>query len=289
MFRRSHFLASSLLTFGLLGCSGPTDSGKPQEDTRRVDTPKQKSAEPHLARAAEGEHGHKPAAHGGIVVPIGSDSYHAEAVFEKGGIIHLYTLGRDEATILEVDAQPLNAFVKVEGSADSQSIVFRPEPQPDDQKGKTSLFLAHLPRELAGQKLEVTIPSIRIGGERFRVGFKSVPDKDDTHGMPAKREDEEERKLFLIPGGKYTEADIKANGGVTATVKFKGIKPEHDVKPKEGDLLCPISMTKANPKFTWVVGGKPYQFCCPPCVEEFVSLAKHHPEQIKEPEDYRKK
>lgn len=289
MLRCLYFATPLFAAAILVSCSGSSDSAKAPEKGAVDQSPKHKPTDPNLTKQGDGEHGHKPAAHGGIVVPIGSDSYHAEAVFEKGGIVHLYTLGKDESTILEVDARPLNAFVKIEGSADSQSIVFRPEPQQDDQSGKTSLFLAHLPRELWGQNLEVTIPSIRIGGERFRVGFKSVPEKGDSHGMPAKREDEEERKLFLTPKGKYTEADIKANGTVTASQKFKGIKPEHDVKPKEGDLLCPISLTKANPKFTWVIGGKPYQFCCPPCVEEFVSLAKEDPDQIKDPEEYRKK
>jgi multiple sugar transport system substrate-binding protein len=39
-------------------------------------------------------------------------------------------------------------------------------------------------------------------------------------------------------------------------------------------VICPISKTKAAPKFSWVVGGKTYQFCCPPCVDEFVQTAK---------------
>jgi YHS domain-containing protein len=268
---------AGLLLLALVGCSGSSDSGKPAEKTS---TPTKKTD--HTNHPTDGEHGHKSAQHGGILVRIGSDSYHAEAVFEKGGIIRLYTLGKEVSKILEVDAQPLNAFVKIEGAAESQSIIFRPEPQADDAKEKTSLFVVHLPREFWGQSLEVTIPSMRIGGERFRLGFKSIPDKTDRQEMPAKLADEEERKLFLTPGGKYTEADIAANGKTTASVTFKGIKPEHDVKPKVGDLLCPISMTKANPKFSWVVGGQTYQFCCPPCVET-------QPEQIKEAEAYRKK
>ena len=233
MFRKAFipFTGFALTALVFTGCSDSSDSSpSPEKRTSSAKSDSQ-SGESGPSKRAEGEHGHRPSTHGWIVVPIGSDSYHAEAVFEKGGIVRLYTLGKDESTILEVDAQPLNGFVKVEGSADSQSIIFRPEPQPDDQKGKTSLFLAHLPRELSGQKLDVTIPSIRIGGERFRVGFKSVPAQDPSHAMPAKREDEEERKVFLTPGGKYTEADIKANGNVTASQKFKGIKPQHDVQP----------------------------------------------------------
>ena len=76
---------------------------------------------------------------------------------------------------------------------------------------------------------------------------------------------------------------------MTASQKFRGIAPSHDLKPKSGDKICPITLTKANPKFTWVVGGKPYEFCCPPCVEEFVKQAKEQPEEIKDPGDFIKK
>ena len=154
----------------------------------------------------------------------------------------------------------------------------------------TSQFLGHLPKELVGKKLEVTIPVIRVANDRFRIAFKSVPDAGaDDHGMPAKVADDAERKLYLTPGGKYTEADVKANGNVTASQKFKGFKAEHDLKPKAGDKICPVTLTKANPKCFWVIGGKTYEFCCPPCVDEFVGLAKEKPDEIKDPGEYRKK
>lgn len=237
---------------------------------------------------AESEHAHKPGDHGGIIVEIGRDNYHAEAVFEKGGVLRLYTLGKDEAKIQEVESQTLTGYVKVEGDSESTSFVFRPVPQPGDAEGKTSQFVAKLPKEFAGKSLEVTIPSIRIGGDRFRFGFKSVSASHDE-GMLDKVSGEEERKLYLMPGGKYTEADIQANGNMTASQKFKGVMSSHDMKPKPGDKICPITTTKANPKFTWVVGGKAYEFCCPPCVDEFVKTAKEHPEEIKEPGSYVKK
>ena len=73
---------------------------------------------------------------------------------------------------------------------------------------------------------------------------------------------------------------------VTASEKFKGVMASHDLTPRPGDAICPITLTKANPKFTWVVGGKTYAFCCPPCIDEFVQTAKERPDQIKEPGDY---
>jgi hypothetical protein len=236
----------------------------------------------------EGEHGHKPGTHGGIIVEIGRDNYHAEAIFEKGGTLRLYTLGKDEAKIQEVESQILTAYVKPEGGTEAVPFELRPAAQPGDAEGQTSQFVGKLPTELAGQKVEVTIPSLRIGGERFRLGFASVSESHDE-GMPAKVAAEEERKLYLVPGGKYTEADIKANGNVTASEKFKGLKAQHDLRPKPGEKICPVTLTKANPKFTWVVAGKAYEFCCPPCVDEFVKTAKESPDEIKEPEAYVKK
>jgi YHS domain-containing protein len=203
-------------------------------------------------------------------------------------VLRLFTLGANEATVLEVEAQPLTGYVKAEGGTESDSFVLAPKPQPGDKTGMTSLFVGHLPKEVAGKKVEVTIPSIRIGNERFRIAFKSVPDAGE-HAMPAKVADDDERKLYLTPGGIYTAADIQANGNATASQKFKGLKAEHDLKPKPGDQICPVTLTKANPKFTWVIGGKSYQFCCPPCVDEFVALAKEKPADVQPPEFYRQK
>jgi hypothetical protein len=241
-------------------------------------------------KAADGEHGHKPSQHGGIIVSIGSDSYHAEAVFEKGGVLRLYMLGKDESKVLEVEAQPLTAHVKAEGDAEAESLPLLPDPTKEDAQGKTSRFVARLPAALAGKKLEVTVPSIRIAGERFRLAFKSAAEKDAGHdAMPAGVSGDDEKKLYLTPGGRYTADDIKANGGKPASEKFKGVRAVHDMKPKPGDKVCPITMTKANPKFGWVVGGKTYEFCCPPCIDEFLQQAKDKPDEIQEPEFYVKK
>ena len=48
-------------------------------------------------------------------------------------------------------------------------------------------------------------------------------------------------------------------------------------------------MTKANAKFTWVVDGKAYEFCCVPCIDEFVQAAKDNPGALKDPSEYVKK
>lgn len=282
------FLAALVL---LAGCGEPAVSKKAAAE--KEVTPPAKQA---VKAAADEDHAHKPTAHGGSLISIGSDSYHAEAVFEKGGALRLYTLGKDEAKILEVEAQPLLAFVKIEGLAESEQFTLAPQPQTGDKQGMTSQFVGALPKAAAGKKFEVVIPLLRVGSERFRLSFPSTTvlvDHGAAHGAdhnpPAKVVDDSEKKLYLTPGGKYTLADIKANGQVTASQKFQGLKAEHDSKPKPGDKICPISLTKANAQFSWVIDGKTYEFCCPPCVDEFVQLAKEKPDEIKPPEYYRQK
>ncbi|MBC8142465.1 MAG: hypothetical protein H7Y38_13605 [Armatimonadetes bacterium] len=95
-----------------------------------------------------------------------------------------------------------------------------------------------------------------------------------------------DKALFLTPGGMYTKADIAANGNASAYRKYAGVVPNHEAKVNTGDAVCPISETKPNPKLIWVVGGKTYTFCCPPCIAEFVQKAKSDPATIQPPEKY---
>lgn len=240
---------------------------------------------PSSATSSEGEHGHQPGAHGGIIVSIGLDSYHTEAIVEKSGRLRLLMLGKDESRIQEVDVQTLTAYVKAAGDAAAAPIELSAIPQEGDAAGKTSQFVGQLPDGMAAGELEVTIPMLRIAGERFRVGFTTATPAH-AEGMPDGLPPAAEQALYLTPAGRYTANDIAANGKVTAAQKFRGLMASHDMKPKVGDRICPITNTKANPKFTWVVDGKPYEFCCPPCVDEFVKMAKEEPSTIRAPDEY---
>ncbi|MBI2806256.1 MAG: hypothetical protein HYX68_14855 [Planctomycetes bacterium] len=286
-------LALTLAVVPLLVLSGCNQSADQSASDAKVALEKRAKGEAHkdgAAKKKDDEHGHKPGAHGGIIVEIGRDNYHAEAVFEKGGLLKLYTLGKDEAQIIDVEKQVIEAYVKEESAIDSVKIELNPVPRTGDKEGRTSQFVGKLPQELAGKAVVVTVQMIVIDGVRYRIGFASTPPKHDE-GMPIGANPQDEKNLYLKPGGIYTEADIKANGNMTASQKFKDFKPRHDLKPKPGEKICPITLTKANAQCTWIVAGKTYEFCCPPCVYEFVSQAKD-PQQakdIKEPAYYVKK
>jgi YHS domain-containing protein len=98
-----------------------------------------------------------------------------------------------------------------------------------------------------------------------------------------------ERNLFLSSGGLYTDADIVANARQVPAQRYRGMMASHNRRPPKGARICPISGTQANSKFAWVIGGKRYLFCCPPCIEEFVQQAKERPASIRAPQDYVKK
>jgi len=276
-----------LLAVALAGCSDQNGTGgdKGGESKPHASALSDTGKKPQVDKD---DHGHKPGQFGGIIVEIGRDNYHAEAVFEKGGVVRLYTLGKDEARIIEVEAKPLSAYVKLEGGTEATEIKFVADPRDDDTKGKTSRFTAALPKELWGKRVEVTIPTVWINGERFRVGFKSAGESHGQTSMPPPVVGEKEKQIFLAPGGKYTQADIEANKGLVPSQKFKNFIAEHDDNPQPGDWVCPVTHTKANTECAWVVDGQTYYFCCPPCVTDFVKLAKTNPEKVKKSADYLK-
>ncbi len=287
-------LALALALIFTASCSKPaTDetAAKPSTDsasslsTQVESAANDKSSQSDANRSDDDEHGHIAGAHGGAIVPIGRDSYHVEPVFDNDGKLTLYMLQADESKVLEVESQILAAFAKTDSSNSTIEFEIQPDPQADDPENKTSRFAAIIPEELrGGEVIQVTIPSIRIEGERFRLSFNSP--EANSHGMPDKVADQAERELYLTPGGIYTQTDIEANGSRTASQKFRGFMAAHDMNPKSGDKICPITHTKANSKCDWIIGGEKYEFCCPPCVDEFVKLAKEDPEKIQSPDDY---
>lgn len=259
-------------------------SGCQQMASAPAKTPNSHSSKDH-DHADQHDHEHPPGAHGGTIVPLGADSYHAEALVDSDGNLRLFMLGKDESRIQEIDAQTIKAFVKSEDVLEARNIELIPQPQEGDSDGKTSQFVAKIPSEILGKPLRVTIPNLTIAGERFRIAFELKASLEHAP-MGQAVTDGQEETLYLTPGGKYTQADIEANGKTIPSVKFKGIRSNHDDKPMPGDKICPISKTKANEQFAWVIDGKNYTFCCPPCIDEYVKLAKEQPESLQSPESF---
>lgn len=235
---------------------------------------------------------------GGIHVAIAQGRYFAEAMFHQGGTMHLFLFGKEIHRVLEAEEQTITAYVRVVGTKTFSTFTLKADPMPGDTEGYTSRFVGEVPKEMWDQPLEISIPSITLAGKRYHFAFQTIesPHGGSGHGndaataMPTSTvEGESERQLYLTPGGLYTQADIEANGRMTASEKFKNFNSAHDMNPKPGDKICPITFTKANPRCAWIINGQSYEFCCPPCVEEFVKLAKEEPKAVKPPGEYVKK
>lgn len=163
-------LFTAATTFAVVGCG--------KSDPTAV-----KPAEPHKDdhKDKDGGHEHKPGAHGGMMVSLGKDSYHAEVVFEKEGAIRLYLLGKDESKPQEIEVQELVGFATVVGSKDDAvQVKFAADRQKGDAAGKTTQFVGRLPHELEGKKYKAVINNIQVGSERFRIEFAN--DKDEKKG-----------------------------------------------------------------------------------------------------------
>ena len=129
-------------------------------------------AAPESVPAAE-THSHLPGQHGGLIVSVGHDEYHAEPVFQSDGSLRLYMLGQDESRVLEIEVQTIAAYISKENLFQSVAVELKPAPQRDDAPNKTSVFVGNLPEEMRKSALTVVIPSIRISGIRFRFAFHS--------------------------------------------------------------------------------------------------------------------
>lgn len=231
------------------------------------------------------EHDHEKGAHEGIIVSVGHDHHHVEAVFTSDGELKFFTLGQDQTKVVTVPLQELTAYVRVASVMESIPVSLQPSRQPGDPADQTSAFVGRLPEQLIGQQLIVTVPSLRIADQRYRFSFMTAATSHEAV-MPSKIGSQEERDLYLNAGGCYTRQDVLANGSVTASEKYRAFKSAHDFNPRAGDRICPVTRTKANPACTWIVRGREYQFCCPPCIDEFVKRAKATPDEILAPEKY---
>jgi hypothetical protein len=225
-------------------------------------------------------HAHPPGPHGGTVVALRGEGghYHAEGVVDGDGVLTVYTLAEDPGRPEQVEAQLLSARVRPEGAAEERTVEMMPLPRLSDDEGKTSRFAALLPDDLHQSKLSVSVAEIVVAGARFSLDLVV----DGTAAHPDRDGDD----LFVTPRGKYTDEDIRANGRRTAAGKYAGFTTSHELRPRPGEMSCPVSRARASAVCTWVVAGRTYEFCCPPCIAEFLHRAKEQPQSVKEPEAY---
>ncbi len=120
--------ATLALTIGAAGCGGPSQDYHPIPKGVKVQD------QPH-------EHEHGP--HGGHLVELGEEEYHAEIVFdEKAHRIIIYILDSTAKKPSPIDAKELTLKLAIDGKTESFAV--GAVPQASEPQGKSSKF------ELAG-------------------------------------------------------------------------------------------------------------------------------------------
>ncbi len=210
-------------------------------------------------------------------------SYHVEAQVTKSGTVELFFYTGKAGQLMpiaKITGDVMEGKVIVPGE-DSLPVSLSTKPYPSDGEGNASRFAGTFDalRLSPGQQIALSL-SLPFDGQTYRIqwtpGRLMMIDSGAAHStapdaaMLAPVADAEGQKLFGTPGGLYTQADIIANSNTTTAAKFAGVMAKHNMKPGKGAKICPITNTAADARFVWIVGGKKYEFCCPPCVEEFM-------------------
>ena len=245
------------------------------------------------------EHPHQAGMMGGVITSFAADRYHAEAMIDTEGILYVYVLGADETELHPVARQTVTAYLRHQSADRSTAIVLEPSPMDTamdivtakDATSQTTRFAGKVPDQLLDSPIYVAVPGLAIEDRAYMLRFAISPQLSNhqaTLSMPEPASRSEAEQLYLTAGGLYTESDIIANGQVTASDKYRNFRPNHDPNPQPGDLVCPITQTKANQDCSWIIGGQVYVFCCPPCIDEFLETAKASPGEVMPPEQYRK-
>jgi hypothetical protein len=120
--KRRVSVAMGILLF-FSGCGPKPENGAKDNPIGGQSSASHGSAEPHSHEHAEGQHG-------GAIVSLGADSYHAEALLETNGTLRLFMLGRDETRVQEVDLQTIKAYARQAEGLDVKNLELMPEPQP---------------------------------------------------------------------------------------------------------------------------------------------------------------
>lgn len=132
----------------------------------------------------EHDHDHDAGPHGGAIVELGADEYHAEIVVDgKAHALRVYMLGPDAKTAAPVAATELKIATE-----DNQTLTLKAAPQTGETEGKASLF------ELADEKAVDGLEKAGYlhGSLQIEIGGKAYRGDVDAHFDGGSHEDHKE-------------------------------------------------------------------------------------------------
>ncbi|HSG73190.1 MAG TPA: hypothetical protein VLA12_22435 [Planctomycetaceae bacterium] len=164
-----NLLAIAALCLGVAGCN-PEGSDSSTEPAPYNSLPDRTDAHSHA------EHG----PHGGDLIELGNEDYHAEMVHGDDDVISFYILGSDAKTAVPISATELIVNVTHDGKPEQFKLAASPDK--GDPEGKSSRFISehaelneHLHEDHPQAKLVVDIEGKQYTG-------KIAHDHDAEHG-----------------------------------------------------------------------------------------------------------
>lgn len=223
-------------------------------------------------------HEHKIGPHGGLVAGVGlNDKLHVELVNEKE-YTWFYILDEDEKTPVDITNQLMQVvFIQERICVEALPVVAGTNIKLNvlQDRAKDNLFVSVSPNFLFTQAML----RLKVDNDSYTVTWDLMPIAKPTG---------EEAEICLKPGGIYTLEDIKANGNIVPSAKYKGFVANH-VNPNKGDWICPITGSRGDERCWWIINGQKYYACCPPCLVNMVQMAKSNTGQLKSAKEYVKR
>lgn len=166
------------------------------------------------------DHEHGAGPHGGSIVELGDEEYHAEVVVDaKSHALKVYLLGKDAKTPV-----PVAAMEVIVTTEDDKKLTLKAAPQEGDGEGKASLF------ELSD---ETTVDAIAKAGFihgslQLEAGGKPYRGDIDAHFDGASHEDHAEHKEGELKEEEHQDEPKPADAAPAASDA-----PAADAAPKD--------------------------------------------------------
>lgn len=226
-------LVAIVACIGVAGCTSQSSTNS--QHVAPATTSSASGSQP-AAAPPEHEHAHGHGPHGGHLVDLGSNDYHAELTFASGGpVVSVYTLGADPAKVVAIDAPSITIVTSVEGKVSKYEVPANR--QSDDPPNKSSCFELtneDLYRVATGNDPAPT-PRLRIGLTIDGLPYAGEVDVHEHTHNAAGHSHSHGADDALIWQQEVTDGDFKISLGHHGVQLLAGANVEPAVQITRGD------------------------------------------------------